>query len=223
MTVWMQSAFSVAGFAATAVVLAGCASSQPPLNTIRAPQQLTPIVNSTVATNTLPAIGAAGTPAPGLSGQPMLGGVAANPGISGATTLGVNSGIAAGNALPPIGSSTQSASATGGTNSSFVSLDPLAAPGGGVNAGPEGVWTVVSGATQCRLNLPMTARTGTNHYRASAPGCTLPGLTTVASWQQVGNQVQIFDENNTMVAAVARNGSGYIGTTAASQPISMTR
>ncbi|WDR01660.1 AprI/Inh family metalloprotease inhibitor [Devosia algicola] len=107
---------------------------------------------------------------------------------------------------------------------SFVSLDPLASSSGGsVGAGPEGVWTVVSGVSRCRLNLPMTAKSGTNKFRASAPGCVMPGLTNVASWQQVGNQVQIFDENNNMVAAVAQNGGGYIGTTSGGQGISMTR
>lgn len=207
MTVWTRGAFSVSGFAATAVLLAGCASSQPPLNTLQAPQQLTPVAQSTVATNALPAIGAVGTPAPGLSGQPVLGGVPATSNTS---------------ALPPIGSSTQVAT---NTNGSFVSLAPLSptAASGGVGSGPEGVWTVVSGASQCRLNLPMTAKTGTTRFRASAPSCALPGLTAVASWQQVGNQVQIFDENNNMVAAVASNGGGYIGTTSGGQGISLTR
>ncbi len=200
MTVWTRGTFSVAGFAATAVLLAGCASSPAPLNTLQAPQQLQPVANSTVSTNTLPAIGATGAPAPGLSGQPVLGGVPA-----GATSL------------PPIGTTTQTAATAGG----LVSLDPLAAPV--IGGGPEGVWTVLSGAIQCRLNLPMTAKTGTTRFRASAPGCTLPGLAGAASWQQVGNQVQIFDESNNLVAAVAQSGSGYIGTTSGGQGISLTR
>ncbi|MEO5808049.1 AprI/Inh family metalloprotease inhibitor [Devosia sp.] len=212
MTVWTRGAFSVAGFAATAVLLAGCAGSQPPINTIRAPQQLSPVATSIVATNSLPAIGVQGTPAPGLMGQPMLGGVAANPSMNASAT----------GTLPTLGASTQVAAAN--TNSSFVSLDPLAQPAAGaIGTGPEGAWTVLSGATQCRLNLPLTAKTGTTKYRASAPGCALPGLATVASWQQVGNQVQIFDENNTMVAAVAKNGGGYIGTTSGGQGISLIR
>ena len=213
MTVWTRGAFSVAGFAATAVLLAGCASSQPPLNVIRAPQQLSPVANSTVATNSLPAIGVAGTPVAGLTGQPVLGGA---PALSASTNMNANGTMT----LPPVGSSTQVAT----NNSSFVTLDPMAAPAnGGIGSGPEGAWTVISGPAQCRLNLPLTAKTGTTHYRASAPGCALPGLTTVASWQQVGNQVQIFDENNNMVAAVASNGGGYIGTTSGGQGISLTR
>ena len=40
----------------------------------------------------------------------------------------------------------------------------------GVSSGPEGAWNVVAGSATCRLNLPLTAKTGTNYYRASAPG-----------------------------------------------------
>lgn len=198
MTDWTRGTFSVAGFAATAVLLAGCASTQPPLNTLPAPQQLQPVASSTVASTALPAIGASGPAAPGLSGQPVLGGVPAN--------------------------STTTTTASANANGSFVSLDPLVSSTGGVlGGGPEGVWTVLSGASQCRLNLPMTAKTGTTRFRASAPGCAMPGVAAAASWQQVGNQVQIFDENNNMVAAVAQSGNGYIGTTAGGQGISLTR
>ena len=154
-----------------------------------------------MAQGTLPAIGATGTPAPGLSGQPVLGGMPTTP------TTGVGT-------LPP-GSTVQTATLNGG-------LQPMAQPGM-VTGGPEGVWTVLAGTSQCRLNLPLTVKEGTSRYRASAPGCTLPGLATVASWQQVGNQVQIFDENNTMVAAVAQSGGRYIGTLAGGQGISMQR
>ena len=176
------------------------------LNTIGQPAQLRPVQGSTVAQGTLPAIGVAGTPAPGLGGQPVLGGVPP-----------VQPGFGTGSAM---GSTTTTAAANG----SFVTLDPLAQPmAGGVSSGPEGVWTVVSGANQCRLNLPLTAKEGTTRYRASAPGCTLPGLAAVASWQQIGNQVQIFDENNNIVAAVAQSSGRYIGTLAGGQAITMQR
>lgn len=206
MMVWKRGTMSVAGFAAMALVVAGCSSTSNTsnLNTIGAPQQLQPVQSSTVAQGSLPPIGATGTPAPGLSGQPVLGGVPTTP---------------AGFGTPVMGSTTQTAN-----NGSFVTLDPLAQPAaGGVSTGPEGVWTVVSGANQCRLNLPLTAKEGTSRYRASAPGCTLPGLATVSSWQQIGNQVQIFDENNNIVAAVAQSGGRYIGTLAGGQGISMQR
>ena len=81
MTVWMRGSLSAVGVAAIAVVLAACqstGSNTANLNTIGAPAQLQPVQNSTVQQGTLPAIGATGTPAPGLSGQPVLGGVPAN-------------------------------------------------------------------------------------------------------------------------------------------------
>lgn len=206
---WMRGSLSVAGLAISLAV-AGCASSASNtanLNTVGQPGQLQPVQNSTVAQGQLPALGATGAPAPGLSGQPTLGGLPPVQPSFGAT------------GVPPMGTTTTTAN-----NGSFVSLDPLAQPmAGGVSSGPEGVWTVLSGASQCRLNLPLTAKEGTTRYRASAPGCTLPGLATVASWQQIGNQVQVFDENNNIVAAMANSGGRYIGTLAGGQAITMQR
>lgn len=209
--VWMRGSLAIAGLAMMAATLAGCSTSSNTagLNTIQAPQTLRPVQGSTVAQGTLPAIGATGAPAPGLSGQPVLGGVAANPGAY--------------NSLPPIGSNTQTAG-TGGFPASTTVGGALGAPAvGGMASGPEGVWTVYAGSSQCRLNLPLTVKDGTSRYRASAPGCALPGLATVSSWQQVGNQVQIFDENNTMVAALAQSGGRYIGTLAGGQGMTMQR
>ena len=82
MTVWMRGSLSAAGIAMMALVLAACqstGSNTANLNTIGAPAQLQPVQSSTVQQGTLPAIGATGTPAPGLSGQPVLGGMQANP------------------------------------------------------------------------------------------------------------------------------------------------
>lgn len=206
MNAWMRGSKSAAGLAAIAVLVAGCSATgtnTANLNTIGQPQQLQPVANSTVATNTLPAIGATGTPAPGLSGQPVLGGVPAT---------------------PPVGSTTTVAAATPGAPSSIVSLDPLAQPGAaGMSTGPEGVWTVVAGQASCRLNLPRTAKTGTTYFRASAPGCTLPQLAAVGGWQQVGSQLQLYDENGNIAAFLAPSGGGYIGTMGGGQPISMQR
>ncbi|MCY1552277.1 Protease inhibitor Inh [compost metagenome] len=144
----------------------------------------------------LPAIGAAGTPAPGLSGQPVLGGVPAQ------TAMNTAPG-----ALP-----------------SIVSLDPLAQPvAGGMSAGPEGVWNVAAGAATCRINLPMTAKTGTTYYRASAPGCAVPQIASVTGWQQVGSQLQLYDENGNISAFLAPSGGRYIGTISGGQAISMSR
>lgn len=202
MTVWMRGTFSAVGVAAIAVVLAACqstGSNTANLNTIGQPQQLQPVQNSTVQQGTLPAIGATGTPAPGLSGQPVLGGV-------------------------PAGSTTTVATATPGASPSIVSLDPLAQPvAGGMSAGPEGVWNVVAGTATCRINLPLTAKTGTSYYRASAPGCTVPQIASVTGWQQVGSQLQLYDENGNIAAFLAPSGGRYIGTMGGGQAISMSR
>lgn len=199
MTVWMRGTFSAVGVAAIAVVLAACqstGSNTANLNTIGQPQQLQPVQNSTVQQGSLPAIGATGTPAPGLSGQPVLGGVPAN----------------------------QTASTAPGTLPSIVSLDPLAQPvAGGMSTGPEGVWNVVAGTATCRINLPMTAKTGTSYYRASAPGCTVPQIASVTGWQQVGSQLQLYDENGNIAAFLAPSGGRYIGTMGGGQAISMSR
>ena len=202
MTVWMRGTFSAVGVAAIAVVLAACqstGSNTANLNTIGQPQQLQPVQNSTVQQGTLPAIGATGTPAPGLSGQPVLGGV-------------------------PAGSTTTVATATPGASPSIVSLDPLAQPvAGGMSTGPEGVWNVVAGTATCRINLPLTAKTGTSYYRASAPGCTVPQIASVTGWQQVGSQLQLYDENGNIAAFLAPSGGRYIGTMGGGQAISMSR
>src|SRR5690606_16750192 len=203
MTVWKRGASAI-GVVAIAVVLAACqstGSNTANLNTIGAPSQLQPVQSSTVQQGTLPAIGATGTPAPGLSGQPVLGGVPA-----------------------------QTAMATPGTlpsanpGGSIVSLDPLAQPvAGGMSAGPEGAWNVTAGAAACRINLPMTAKTGTSYYRASAPGCTVPQIASVTGWQQVGSQLQLYDENGNIAAFLAPSAGRYIGTISGGQAISMSR
>lgn len=204
MTVWMRGSSAI-GVAAIAVLLAACqstGSNTANLNTIGAPSQLQPVQSSTVQQGTLPAIGATGTPAPGLSGQPVLGGV------SNQTAMTQPGMIQPG--------------ATGAQgNSSFVTLNqPM---GGGVSAGPEGVWNVVAGGATCRINLPMTAKTGTSYYRASAPGCTVAQIASVTGWQQVGSQLQLYDENGNIAAFLAPSSGRYIGTISGGQAISMSR
>jgi len=224
MTVRMRGSASFFGLAVAAVVLAGCTSTADTrnLNVVgqAQPQQLAPVQSSTVAQNTLPPLGGAqGTPAPGLSGQPVLGGVqaqqqaslsgqAAAPGLSGQPVLGGTT------------AATTTTTTTPGTGGSFVSLDPLAA---NIGTGPEGTWTVVSGQSQCRLNLPLTPGGAPGTNRASAPGCTLPGLSTVAGWRQAGSQIQLVDASNAIVAFLAPSGGNYIGTLAGGQPITMQR
>lgn len=193
---WKRGASSVVSLAAVALLVAACSPSSRTntanLNVVGAPQQLQPVQSSTVQQNTLPPIGATGTPAPGLSGQPVLGG-------------------------QPAASSTAVASA----GSSIVTLDqPMAT---GLPSGPEGTWNVVAGDQTCRLNLPLTARTGTNYYRASAPGCTVPQIASVTGWQQVGSQLQLYDENGNIAAFLAPSGGRYIGTMGGGQAVSMAR
>src|SRR5215217_3806270 len=196
MTVWTRGSSAV-GVAALAVILAACqstGSNTANLNVVQPPQQLQPVQNSTVQQGSLPAIGATGTPAPGLSGQPVLGGAPATP-----TTV---------------------ATAAVGTNSSIVTVGQ---PTTTFSAGPEGVWTVTAGAASCQLNLPMTAKTGTNYYRASSPGCAVTQIASVTGWQQVGSQLQLYDDNGNIAAFLAPSGGRYIGTMGGGQAISMAR
>ena len=198
---WKRGASSVVGLAALALLAAACSPSSRTntanLNVVGQPQQLQPVQNSTVQQSSLPAIGATGTPAPGLSGQPVLGGQTTT--TASATTAGTATG----------------------TNSSIVSVGtPLTT---GVSTGPEGAWNVVAAGQTCRLNLPLTAKTGTNYYRASAPGCTVPQIASVTGWQQVGSQLQLYDENGNIAAFLAPSGGRYIGTMGGGQAVAMAR
>lgn len=199
---WKRGASSVVGLAALALLAAACSPSSRTntanLNVVGQPQQLQPVQNSTVQQTTLPAIGATGTPAPGLSGQPVLGGQTTTT----TTTVAATTPVA-------------------GTAGSITTVGaPLTT---GVSTGPEGAWNVVAGGQTCRLNLPLTAKTGTNYYRASAPGCTVPQIASVTGWQQVGSQLQLYDENGNIAAFLAPSGGRYIGTMGGGQAVSMAR
>lgn len=209
MTTWKRASVSAAAITTLALVLAGCSTGRVATRTLGQPEQLQPIQDGTVASANLPTIGgttaqtaqldAPATPQqlnPALTGQPVLGG------------------------------STQTANADG----SFVTLDSVGtvpnAPGRDLSGGLTiekllGGWTIVSGAEQCKLNLTYTAKEGTSRYRASTPGCQLQGLSVVASWQLAGSQVQLFDENGDMIAALILSGNRFIGTLAGGQGISM--
>jgi hypothetical protein len=214
---WKRMSVSTTALAALALVLSGCASSGVATSNASQPEQLTPIRDAQVASSDLPAIGqqgqmqstnlgmpaSSGQVEPSLTGQPVLGGT-----------------------QPAMGDPLQ----TAGTDGSFVTLDSVGtvstAPGRDLSGGLTiekllGGWTVISGAEQCKLNLTYTAKTGTNRYRASAPGCQLRGLNVVASWQLAGSQVQLFDENGDMLAALVLSGNRFIGTLTGGQGISM--
>lgn len=227
MTTWKRASVSAAALMAVSLVLAGCSSTRtdPEMARLPTPQPVAPVQTSQVATSNLPAIGqdASGQPlqttqvAPGLTGQPVLGGAQAD-------TLSITGGVATGDPLNP--APLQTASADGG----FVTLDSVgtmpAAPGRDLSGGLSiekllGGWTIVSGPQQCKLNLTYTEKTGTTRYRASTPGCTLPGLSVVASWQLLGSQVQLYDEAGDMVANLILSGNRFIGTLSGGQAISM--
>jgi hypothetical protein len=149
----------------------------------------------------------------------------------------VQSGNVSTTALPPIGPNgevqgptavtdpTQTATADG----TFQTLGPTSAPNssgrdlsGGLTVEKLlGRWTVVSGQDQCALNLTQTQKTGTGRYRASAPACTLKGMTAVSSWALAGTQVQLFDEGGNIVGALILSGNRFIGTLSGGQGISM--
>lgn len=141
--------------------------------------------------------------------------------------------------LPPIGGSTSVAPAvpanTAGTQTvastpGFL-LDDIGGPGnttGGRDLSGAltmeqllGGWTVMAGAQQCRLNLTYTAKGSTGRYRASTPACNEPTLALVTSWQLLGNQIQLYNEADTLVGTLLRSGNRFVGTLAGGQAISM--
>jgi hypothetical protein len=213
------------GLVALSLTLAGCASSS--VGTTRgatAPEDIAPIQNVPVASSNLPAIGQTGT-AQNMGTLPM----------PQQNTLTVGGGAGIGQSQDPMLQGQQTGqlpapTQTAANNGSFVTLGAPGAlpatPGRDLTGGLTiekllGGWTIVSGADQCKLNLTYTAKAGTSRYRASTPGCTLPGLMVVSSWQLVGTQVQLFDENNDIIASLILSGNRFIGTLAGGQGISM--
>lgn len=194
---WKRGASSVAGVAMIALLVAACSptsrTNTANLNVVGQPQQLQPVQQSAVQQNTLPPIGATGTPAPGLSGQPVLGGQA---------------------------STTTQVASTGAGSITTLGQPSMST---GVSMGPEGAWNVAAAGQTCRLNLPLTSKTGTNYYRASAPGCAVPQIASVTGWQQVGSQLQLYDDNGNIAAFLAPSSGRYIGTMGGGQAVSMSR
>jgi hypothetical protein len=170
---------------------------------VQQPQASTPVATSTVQTSDLPPIGGA----PAAAVVDASGNFPAN-------TTGV---------YDPL---TQTASTEG-----FVSLDGMGTPGntmGGRDLSGAltmekllGGWTIISGADQCRLNLTYTAKGSTGRYRASTPACNQPVLTTVTSWQLLGNQIQLYNEADELVGTLLKSGDRFVGTLAGGQAVSM--
>lgn len=212
MQVWKRGASTAVSLAALALLVAACSptsrTNTANLNVVGQAPMAQPVQSSSVQTNSLPPLGGAtGTPAPGLSGQPVLGGASATT----TTTTAMNT---------PMGGSTTSLPPLSGSGSSTTTLGASA---GGVSSGPEGTWNVAAGAQSCSLNLPLTAKTGTNYYRASAPGCAVPQIASVTGWQQVGSQLQLYDDNGNIAAFLAPSSGRYIGTMSGGQAVSMSR
>ena len=218
------------GVIALSLTLAGCASSSVgPTGARTAPEDIAPIQNVPVASSNLPAIGQTGAPQQNMGTLPM-------PGQS-PNTLTVGGGAGIGQSQDPMLQGQQAQpgqlpapTQTAANDGSFVTLGAPGAlpatPGRDLTGGLTiekllGGWTIVSGAEQCKLNLTYTAKAGTSRYRASTPGCAMPGLMVVSSWQLVGTQVQLFDENNDIIASLILSGNRFIGTLAGGQGISM--
>ncbi|MBJ7578754.1 AprI/Inh family metalloprotease inhibitor [Devosia sp. MC532] len=201
MQVWTRSVSTLTSLAVMALVVAACSptsrTNTANLNVVGTPQQLQPVQTSAVQTNSLPPLGGvSGTVAPGLSGQPVLGGQQTS-------------------ALPPLGGTSNTFATAGTTGGSFASV-PTA-------SGPEGSWNVAAAGQACQLNLPLTSKTGTSYYRASAPGCAIPQVAAITGWQQVGSQLQLYDENGNIAAFLAPSSGRYIGTMSGGQALSMSR
>lgn len=217
------------GVITLSLTLAGCASSSVgPGGARTAPEDIAPIQNVPVASSNLPAIGQTGTQQ-NMGTLPMPGQQPA------ANTLTVGGGAGIGQSQDPMLQGQQvgqlpAPTQTAANNGSFVTLGAPGAlpatPGRDLTGGLTiekllGGWTIVSGAEQCKLNLTYTAKAGTSRYRASTPGCAIAGLMVVSSWQLVGTQVQLFDENNDIIASLILSGNRFIGTLAGGQGISM--
>lgn len=188
---------------ALAAIVAGCSptiGNRP--SPFVTPQPSTPVATGTVQTSDLPPIG----------GQPAMGGQTQS--NFPANTTGIYDPLS------------QTASSEG-----FVSLDGMGTPGntmGGRDLTGAltmekllGGWTIISGAEQCRLNLTYTAKGSTGRYRASTPACSQPVLTTVTSWQLLGNQIQLYNEADQIVGTLLKSGDRFVGTLAGGQAVSM--
>jgi hypothetical protein len=219
-----RGALPAALVAIAALTLAGCSSMRggPTNQAMAQPEQLQPVQQSTVAQTALPPIGQPANTQTAASPAPLQPGMI-DPSLTGTPGTNIRPDPNDPNAL---GQPMQTASTDGG----FVTLDSVGAvptqPGRDLTGGLTvskllGGWTITSGADQCRLNLTQTTKSGTQRFRASAPGCSLQRLAQVSSWQLAGNQVQLFDENGDMVAAMILSGNRFIGTLAGGQGISM--
>ena len=195
--VGMNKGLPLLGVAAI-LLLAGCASTNVAVSNAGQAEQLGAVQTGSVSTTALPPIGPNGEVQQGVGGPPPL---ASTDPLVADTQPGVSGGLT---------SAGGDFNATGRDLTGGLTVEKLL-----------GRWTVVSGAEQCQLNLTQTAKTGTGRYRANAPACGLKGLSVVASWTLAGSQVQLFDENGDLVAALILSGNRFVGTLAGGTGVSM--
>ena len=219
-----RAGVSVALLTGLALTLTGCASSGASTSSTAYAENITPIQNTPVASSNLPAIGANGQ---SMAPTDLNAPAALNPSLQASATPGLQTpqpGVTDQFGNPLVVASVAPVDGT------FVSTDALGTvpqtQGRDLTGGLSyekllGGWTVVAGASQCKLNLTYTAKTGTSRYRASTPGCALGGLSVVASWALAGSQVQLYDENGDIVANLLLSGNRFIGTLAGGTGISM--
>jgi hypothetical protein len=197
----MNKALPLLGVAAI-LLLAGCSSTRVAVSNAGQTEQLGAVQTGSVSTTALPPIGPNGEVQQGVGGPPPL--TPTDP-MADPLTADVQPGVSGG-----LTSAGGDFNATGRDLSGGLTVEKLL-----------GRWTVVSGPDQCQLNLTQTAKTGTGRYRANAPACGLKGLSVVASWTLTGSQVQLFDENGDLVAALILSGNRFVGTLAGGTGVSM--
>jgi hypothetical protein len=188
--------------AAIVMVLAGCASTGVKVSNMGETEQLAPVATGNVSTTALPPIGPNGE----VQG-PVTDPNAAQMGDQLPTGTDVANADGSFDTLQPVGALPNS---SGRDLAGGITVEKLL-----------GRWTVVSGADQCQLNLTQTQKAGTSRFRASSPACSLKGLSVVASWTLAGSQVQLYDENGDMIAALILSGNRFIGTLSGGKGISM--
>jgi Protease inhibitor Inh len=219
---WKRGCVSFAAIGIAAFAMSACSSGGITTRNVAVAEQVQPLPSSEVASANLPAIGESGVVSPNQMPDGTMTTAEIGTPVGGAQATGQQAVLG--------GASTVDTVETASADGSFVTLDAVGsvpeAPGRDLSGGLTiekllGGWTIVSGADQCKLNLTYTSKAGTSRYRASTPGCQLQGLKVVASWQLAGSQVQLFDENGDMIAALILSGNRFIGTLAGGQGISM--
>lgn len=144
---------------------------------------------------------------PGIDGQPT-----GDPWlVSSATPIGSESGIpniVQDPSLPSIVDVQSTANVVGRDLSGSLTKEKMI-----------GGWTISTPQGSCRLFLTLTAKD--DRHRAATPACETTSFTDIATWQLVGNQVQLFNASGTLIGNLARTGDRFIGTMAGGLAVSI--